>query len=1791
MSEIERDFAGSADPRRQQQIHRYALACDLIAGMRVLEIGLDDGVGAALMAARAGSLEGVDVRAPNVAAATNRRLARTRFQVAPLHALPFENDRFDAVIGFNIDWSDDAAAVLAEIRRVLRPDGFAMLRTPSAQADSIGAEIRRAFRRRFALAQRIVAASYIGPASPTALPNAADYRGYTLSEDGVMPGVVRPNSPEDIIWIVGQTALPRAEAADSLFQDPGQDLWLHIDQAPALPNAQTAAAVAAGDMAVLTALVEQLAEGPVGGDAASLARAIGQANVRLAVQDLKLADRERLNAGLAAAEQEYRRLADQLRDSREETAAVRLLAAEQRTLADQLSERLSAATNEAEARRRIIDETLEQTQSLAVALDRARGDLESARAETQRQADEAARHGSEAQTANALARTLEAELAKARSEIGRAASQRHDLEEDLARTRSEFEAAAALAQSLQNDLDQARSETDAAAARAQSLQNDLHQARSEADAAAALAQSLQNDLHQARSEADAAAALAQSLQNDLHQARSETDAAAALAQSLQNDLDQARSEADAAAALAQSLRNDLDQARSLEVERAAELSQAQELVNGLQESLAAEQNQSRSFLSENKNLRDLTEAAEARLHDRGLEIDQLVGAVDRLEKEKVELQNTLQLQIERAHQDVQEATQRANREIDALRSSLQELEQTREALAADLSEATEREMAVRTAVLGAAGQAADLTLPQHDLIAGIERLKTNAGPVKSRTSPLATRRPEDNRFALALRDQIQAAAANDLQAFRSALSAAAVVRDVRRDVTGALDSCRGVTGAIPARSPALNEGPRRPISRKARLRALLKGGPTPQAAPPAPLDAVAALFDPAHYLESNGVKLAPGETPFDHYVRLGRRKGLSPHPLIDAEWIRGTWPDAGETSFDLFAYINDGHLHDRSPHPLFDADFYRRQNSDVAAAGVNPLAHYVLHGWREGRSPNQMFDNDWYLATHLDVLSAEINPLIHYVAHGSRELRRPHLLFDHGFYLDRYPDVATSGMDAYVHFIAYGRVEGRVPSQKILDMQPLERFFDGASISDLLLSGDQPERRLKPVGDEFWPPRALDGYWLPQRLRDFIIDRYGEDRLQLYVWLFSLVDRFAESTGSFDQSPECQRLVARASKLARTPVDGRPKASIIVPVYNNLLYTLTCVVSVLESAPSHSFEILIGDDGSTDATAGAIKAIGGLVKHVRHPANLGFLGNCNAVARRASGEHLVFLNNDTIVFPGWLDALVETLDRSPEIGFVGSKLLNGDGTLQEAGGVFWRDGSAWNFGRNADPEAPEYNYLKDVDYVSGASIAVPSYVWRRLDGFDTLYEPAYCEDSDLAFRVRQSGYRTVYHPHSVLVHHEGRSHGKDLTSGVKAYQVVNQQKFFERWKDTLQEENFDNADRVFLARDRSRSKPHILIVDHYVPQWDRDAGSRTIYLYIKLFLDRGFSVTFWPDNLREDPDYTPTLQAMGVEVIYGPSYAGRFDDWFDENGIYFDYVLLSRPHIATRYIDKVKETGRAKIIYYGHDLHFRRIKAASALTGDRALLAEAAHWEALETSICRQSDVVFYPGQEEVDEVRARVPGSVSVINFPITIFDPDEEAEGRAAIRNDDGTDLFALMFVGGFSHQPNVGGVIWFVREVMPRLKALDTRYHFAIAGSNAPQEILDLQGEGVSVLGRISDQELASLYRTSALAIVPLLYGGGVKGKVIEAMARGVPVVMTSVGAQGVPDANSIAYVEDDPLKTAEAIHRATVNRAEALEKADRALDFIGRHYSIRAVRSLLAAEIAELAEDAAIDGNSR
>src|SRR5574337_607085 len=250
------------------------------------------------------------------------------------------------------------------------------------------------------------------------------------------------------------------------------------------------------------------------------------------------------------------------------------------------------------------------------------------------------------------------------------------------------------------------------------------------------------------------------------------------------------------------------------------------------------------------------------------------------------------------------------------------------------------------------------------------------------------------------------------------------------------------------------------------------------------------------------------------------------------------------------------------------------------------------------------------------------------------------------------------------------------------------------------------------------------------------------------------------------------------------PVSEQPQVSVVITMHGELAHTLACLRSLARHGAQVPFEVIVVDDASPDASAATLAQIGGL-RLLRNAANLGFIGSCNAGAAAARGEFLLFLNNDTQVSSGWLDALLRCFAERPDCGIAGSRLVYPDGRLQEAGGIVFADGSCWNYGRFESRDAPAFGYRRQVDYASGAALLIRSALFRQLDGFDERYAPGYYEDTDLAFAVRLLGLNVYYEPASLVVHCEGISAGTDPARGMKRHQATNQAKFTGKWRTDL----------------------------------------------------------------------------------------------------------------------------------------------------------------------------------------------------------------------------------------------------------------------------------------------------------------------------------------------------------------------------------------------------------------------
>jgi GT2 family glycosyltransferase len=263
-----------------------------------------------------------------------------------------------------------------------------------------------------------------------------------------------------------------------------------------------------------------------------------------------------------------------------------------------------------------------------------------------------------------------------------------------------------------------------------------------------------------------------------------------------------------------------------------------------------------------------------------------------------------------------------------------------------------------------------------------------------------------------------------------------------------------------------------------------------------------------------------------------------------------------------------------------------------------------------------------------------------------------------------------------------------------------------------------------------------------------------------------------------------------------------PQLSVVIPVHNHWPITLNALRSLVAMANGTSFEVIVADDASSDATTQLGRQLPWL-RIWRSAHNQGFLDTCNGAAALARGELLLLLNNDVLVGDHAFDRLRESFERHPEAGVVGAAAWGADGLPQEVGGIVWADGQVWNHGRGYPPEHGfALAYERQVDYVSGCALAIRRQLWQRLNGFDRRYRPAYAEDTDLCLRVRQAGYDVWVQPQARILHLEGLSHSRDTSQGLKQHQLRNLEQLRQHWRPLLDGQQPPAGHPWLLAADR-----------------------------------------------------------------------------------------------------------------------------------------------------------------------------------------------------------------------------------------------------------------------------------------------------------------------------------------------------------------------------------------------------
>lgn len=614
--------------------------------------------------------------------------------------------------------------------------------------------------------------------------------------------------------------------------------------------------------------------------------------------------------------------------------------------------------------------------------------------------------------------------------------------------------------------------------------------------------------------------------------------------------------------------------------------------------------------------------------------------------------------------------------------------------------------------------------------------------------------------------------------------------------------------------------------------------------------------------------------------------------------------------------------------------------------------------------------------------------------------------------------------------------------------------------------------------------------------------------------------------------------------------------SIIIPVCNKVEYTFQCLRSLLREVDLTTNEIIVVNNASSDETARLLAHFGALVRVLNNETNRGFVDACNQGADMARGRHLIFLNNDTQVLPGWWRALVETVERDERVGAVGSLLLYPDGLIQEAGAVLWRDGASFHYGWGWRAADRRCNFAREVDYCSGASLLIRQDLFVQLGGFDRRYAPAYYEDADLCMGVRSRGHKVIFQPASRLIHYEGATAGRDTGTGFKRYQPLNRAKFVAKWRDVLAREHEPNDPaQVERAANRQRG-PQFIVFDERVPTPDRDAGSARMLFILRTLARRG-RVVFVAMNRPEWPEYERQLWREGIETAGVTDYPRLL------RTRKFAAAIASRPTVAAAILPAVRRAdARVKLVFDMVDAYFLRLEREHAITHDPQIAADAARYRKLETKLVRLSDLVWCASAADKESVAAIAPGA------RIEVVPTIHELQARGlpfAART-------GLLFIGNFAHRPNSDGVLYFLREVYPLIKAALPAIALDLIGDNPPPEIAAYAAPDVRVPGYVPD--VASCWQTRRVFVAPLRYGAGMNGKIGEALAHGLPVVTTGIGAAGTGlTHNESAMITDTPQAFAAAVV-ALYTEPELWQRlADNGYQHIARHFTPAAIARVI------------------
>ncbi len=905
-----------------------------------------------------------------------------------------------------------------------------------------------------------------------------------------------------------------------------------------------------------------------------------------------------------------------------------------------------------------------------------------------------------------------------------------------------------------------------------------------------------------------------------------------------------------------------------------------------------------------------------------------------------------------------------------------------------------------------------------------------------------------------------------------------------------------------------------------------------------------ANFDPEWYLTAYPAAREALESPsparaLQFYLDRGQGLGHSPSMYFDEGWHRRRHPKVAEalqrggvaSAFD--AYCRHG-FHGRSPHWLFDELFYRTRYPDItedylATKGLaNGYDHYLRYGQFSGRSGHLLFDPEMY-SSELNSDERSEAEEQGYFTHYLKSLRlkpterRTSIYFDPSWHIASLKR-AMINLDeggwlcAVHHYLCNATPTDFDPIAEFSEQYYLGRYHD---VTNAVRAGKYRngyEHFLAEGRDKVRAPhRSIDlAYYASRQTveRDLESGRI-HDAFEHYLTYGRIMGLPAAPSEDQSVNEESAQLLFRRKANNLLPLVGhqrldfshgnRPELSVVLVLHNQVSLTMLALGSLRSNFPGE-IDLILVDSGSTDETRVIEKHVVG-ANLLRFEANVGFLRGCNVGFQSSAADYVLFMNNDVELAPGAVRAALQRLKSQPRVGAVGGKIVRCHGLLQEAGCTIWCDGSASGYLRDSSPLVPEANFVRQVDYCSGAFLMVRGDLLRALEGFDGSFAPAYYEDADLCVRIAQAGYDIVYDPSVVIFHHEyGSAEGADA---VVSQIARNRAIFVQKHGTWLQGQPVKDLRNQLLSRfaktDNSR---RVLFIDDTVPLRTIGSGFVRSNDLIQVMALLGYRVTVFPLKAnRLDIAGVYLDMPETVEVMYDRDMADLSDFLAERDG-YFDVLWIARTHNLDRIrhlLDPVLRSAEPiPIVLDSEAIASLRDRARQALTGEPPDDAEAAVTkEFTHADICRNIVAV---SDDEAGVLRGLGLNNVTVIGHMRTLTPTPRAFAERSG-----------MLFVGAIHQQssPNLDSLEWFVDEVLPIIeRTLGWQTRLTVVGYTAPGVSLARFAEHsrVTLAGTVVD--LTPIYDQHRVFIAPTRFAAGLPYKVYEAASFGLPVVATDL-----------------------------------------------------------------------------